>query len=213
MATAMRSKKEFVSSKSTGLTYHKATGLVVKSDKDYTVIGRLSEDKKSVVPMDDETVALCDEHGFEHDPIVEEEKEEANEEVEEKAEEQAEEVEEPPAEEEPEEAPQAPPKVSPKTVPKKEVKASAKEVTKTSAKIHLDSNTELRQYFIKEFDAARETIMSVLDNHSVFREVERAQQLDKEVTELREKATELTAKNEKLVKQVATLKKAIADME
>jgi hypothetical protein len=213
MATATRSKKEFVSSKSTGLTYHKATGLVVKSDKDYTVIGRLSEDKKSVVPMDDETVALCDEHGFEHDPIVEEEKEEANEEVEEKAEEPAEEVEEPPAEEEPEEAPKA----APKAVPKKEVKASAKESTKTSAtkemKIHLDSNTELRQYFVKEFDAARETVMSVLDNHSVFREVERAQQLDKEVTELREKVTELTAKNEKLVKQVATLKKAIADME
>lgn len=215
MATAtMRSKKEFVSSKSTGLTYHKATGLVVKSDKDYTVIGLLSDDKKSVAPMDEKIVALCDEHGFEYDPIVEEDSEEQNE-AQEPAEEESEEKVEEPAEEPAEEEEEVP-KTTPKTMPKKDVKSNAKEPTKNSAKKEtknqLDSNTELRQAFVKELDTAREAVLSLLDNHSVFREVERAQQLDKEVTELREKVTELTAKNEKLANTVKTLKNTIATL-
>lgn len=210
MATAKKIPKEELGKTRDGIIFHKETKLVFRDKNDYTVIGTLSEDKKSILPLDEEAVALCDANDFVHDPIVEEDK------AEEPAEEPVEETPEEPAEEEeqPEEEPAEEPVVETKKQPSK---APAKTQTKTpatkTAVLQLDKDTELRKAFVQELDSTRATILSLLDNHSVFREVERAQQLDKEVSELQKKLTESTEKNEKLTKKVAALTKAITDMQ
>lgn len=209
MATAKKIPKEELGKTRDGIIFHKETKLVFRDKNDYTVIGTLSEDKKSILPLDEVAVALCEENDFVHDPIVEEDKAE-----EEPAEEPAAEEEEQPNEE-PEE-PEEEPVVEKVETKKQPSKAPAKTQTKVSAKtavLQLDADTELRKAFVQELDSTRATILCLLDNHSVFREVERAQQLDKEILELQKKMTEMTEKNEKLTKKVAALTKAIAEMQ
>lgn len=214
MATAKKIPKEELGKTRDGIIFHKETKLVFRDKNDYTVIGMLSEDKKSILPLDEAAVALCEENDFVHDPIVEEDKAEEEPAAEEPEEEPAAE------EEEPAEEPEEEPVVEKIETKKQPSKAPAKTQTKVSAKtavqertIQLDADTELRKAFVQELDSTRATILCLLDNHSVFREVERAQQLDKEILELQKKMTEMTEKNEKLTKKVAALTKAIAEMQ
>ncbi len=75
---ASKSSK-LIFSKSLNLYYYKESNLVVKSDKEKFVIGRL--ENKEFVPFDDRTLELCEEYGMEPDPskIEESKKEEESE--------------------------------------------------------------------------------------------------------------------------------------
>lgn len=71
--------------KSLNLYYYKELGLVVKSDTEKYVIGRL--ENKEFIPFDDKTLELCDQYGLEPDPSKIEQVENSSEEKDEKDEE------------------------------------------------------------------------------------------------------------------------------
>jgi len=134
-----KAKLKFSRSKQLDCIYNKDSGLVIKSEKDRVVIGRIEDD--AVIPLDEKALELCEKFGLEPDKTLLEEtaQEEAEpEETEEAEEEPREEAEEENAEEEEseekEEEPKPPVGKGKKDVPKETPKEAPKPATKEDAK-------------------------------------------------------------------------------